>query len=87
MDQLDSLRQHLVNLLTKAEAQKMAGVAHDGLARAIRPAHTLFDGDTLFAISTGARAIGQPAAASFGVLALRPPNWPTHASALAAVRL
>jgi len=39
--------------LTKAEAQKMAGVAHDGLARAIRPAHTYFDGDAIFAASTG----------------------------------
>ena len=38
--------------LTKAECQKMAAVAHDGLARAIRPAHTLFDGDTIFALST-----------------------------------
>ena len=39
--------------LTKAEAQKLAGVAHDGLARAIRPAHTYLDGDTIFAVSTG----------------------------------
>jgi len=39
--------------LTKAEAQKMAGIAHDGLARAIRPAHTYFDGDTIFAAATG----------------------------------
>jgi L-aminopeptidase/D-esterase-like protein len=39
--------------MTKAQAQKMAGVAHDGMARAIRPVHTLFDGDTVFALSTG----------------------------------
>jgi L-aminopeptidase/D-esterase-like protein len=39
-------------VLTKAEAQKMAGVAHDGLARAIRPAHTYFDGDSIFAAAT-----------------------------------
>jgi L-aminopeptidase/D-esterase-like protein len=39
--------------LTKAEAQKLAGIAHDGLARAVRPAHTYFDGDTIFAASTG----------------------------------
>jgi len=38
--------------LTKAEAQKLAGIAHDGLARAVRPAHTYFDGDTIFAAST-----------------------------------
>ncbi len=39
--------------LTKEEANKVAQMAHDGLARAIRPAHTLFDGDTLFALATG----------------------------------
>jgi L-aminopeptidase/D-esterase-like protein len=39
--------------LTKAEAQKVAQMAHDGLARAVVPAHTPFDGDTLFALSTG----------------------------------
>ena len=39
--------------LTKAEATKFAGIAHDGMARAIRPAHTLFDGDTVFALATG----------------------------------
>jgi L-aminopeptidase/D-esterase-like protein len=40
--------------LTKAECQKLAGAAHDGLARAVRPAHSMFDGDTFFALSTGA---------------------------------
>ena len=39
--------------LTKSEATKVAQMAHDGLARAIHPAHTLLDGDTLFALSTG----------------------------------
>ncbi len=39
--------------LTKAEARKVAQMAHDGLARAIRPVHTMFDGDTIFALSTG----------------------------------
>jgi L-aminopeptidase/D-esterase-like protein len=39
--------------LTKAEATKVAQMAHDGLARAIRPAHTMLDGDTFFALSTG----------------------------------
>lgn len=37
--------------LTKAEAGKLAQMAHDGLALAIRPAHTPFDGDTVFALS------------------------------------
>ena len=40
--------------LTKAEVGKMASVAHDGLARAIRPAHSMVDGDTIFGLATGA---------------------------------
>ncbi|MGG4494680.1 P1 family peptidase [Brevibacillus reuszeri] len=39
--------------LTKAEAKKVAQMAHDGLARTIRPIHTMFDGDTIFAVATG----------------------------------
>lgn len=39
--------------LTKAAATKVAQMAQDGLARVIRPAHTLFDGDTIFALATG----------------------------------
>jgi len=42
--------------IDRAEAWKLAGAAHDGLARAIRPAHSLFDGDIVFALSTGAVA-------------------------------
>jgi L-aminopeptidase/D-esterase-like protein len=41
--------------LTKEEANWVAEMAQDGIARAIRPAHTLYDGDTLFALSTGRR--------------------------------
>lgn len=41
--------------LTKSQAQKIAQMAHDGLARAIRPAHTMFDGDTIFSLATGTR--------------------------------
>jgi L-aminopeptidase/D-esterase-like protein len=41
--------------LTKEETNKVAQMAHDGLARAVRPAHTMFDGDTLFALATGGR--------------------------------
>ena len=40
--------------LTPAEATKLAAVAHDGLAHAIRPAHSMFDGDTVFSLATGA---------------------------------
>jgi L-aminopeptidase/D-esterase-like protein len=39
--------------LTKAQATKVAQMAQDGLARVIRPAHTMFDGDTIFALCTG----------------------------------
>ncbi len=39
--------------LTKAGASKVAQMAHDGLARTIRPVHTLHDGDTIFALSRG----------------------------------
>ena len=42
--------------LTKSEINKVAQMAHDGLARAVRPAHTMLDGDTVFAVSTGKRA-------------------------------
>jgi L-aminopeptidase/D-esterase-like protein len=40
--------------LTKAQAHRVVAMAHDGLARAIVPAHTMSDGDTLFALATGA---------------------------------
>ncbi|MER5546391.1 P1 family peptidase [Streptomyces sp. NPDC002589] len=47
--------------LSKAQAQKLAGTAHDGIARAVRPVHLLHDGDTVFALATGARSLaGQP---------------------------
>ena len=39
--------------LTKVQATKIAQMAQDGLAQAIRPAHTMFDGDTLFTLATG----------------------------------
>lgn len=43
--------------LGKAEAQRMAMMAQDGLARAIRPVHTPFDGDLVFAVASGAIAL------------------------------
>jgi L-aminopeptidase/D-esterase-like protein len=49
--------------LTRARTQKLAGTAHDGIARAIRPTHLLTDGDTVFALATGERPVD-------GVLAL-----------------
>ena len=44
-------------VLTKTQAKKMAQMAHDGLARAIRPAHTLLDGDTIFCLATGKKEL------------------------------
>ena len=44
-------------ILTKAQAHKVAQMAHDGMARAIRPSHTLFEGDTIFSMATGKRKL------------------------------
>ena len=41
-------------ILTKVQATKVAQMAHDGVARAIYPAHTMGDGDAIFALATGA---------------------------------
>jgi len=49
-------------ILTKAQCAKLAGIGHDGLARAIDPVHTMFDGDTLFGLSTCARPAPDPLA-------------------------
>jgi L-aminopeptidase/D-esterase-like protein len=43
--------------LAKAQAKKIAMMAHDGMARAIRPAHTMFDGDIVYCLSTGRRPL------------------------------
>ena len=43
--------------LSKEQANKVAQMAHNGIARTIRPAHTLFDGDTIFALSTGNKKV------------------------------
>ncbi|HEY8574098.1 P1 family peptidase [Phenylobacterium sp.] len=47
--------------LTPAQARRLAVMAQDGLARAIRPVHAPFDGDVVFAISTGRRPLGDMA--------------------------
>jgi L-aminopeptidase/D-esterase-like protein len=46
--------------LTKPQAKRLAIMAHDGFARAIWPSHTPFDGDLIFALSTGRIALGDP---------------------------
>ncbi|HWM22899.1 MAG TPA: P1 family peptidase [Ilumatobacteraceae bacterium] len=59
--------------LTKAEVSKLASVGHDGIARAVRPSHSLFDGDTVFALATCDQVIdaGIPTAAGRE-------GWPTE---------
>jgi L-aminopeptidase/D-esterase-like protein len=46
--------------LTKAQCRKVSGIGHDGLARGISPVHTMFDGDTVFTLATGAAAAPGP---------------------------
>jgi L-aminopeptidase/D-esterase-like protein len=54
--------------LTRAEASRIAIMAHDGMARAIRPVHTPFDGDTVFALATGAVDPGDNRPATLAML-------------------
>ncbi len=46
--------------LSKTQAARLAVMAQDGIARAIRPAHTPLDGDTVFALATGRRPLAEP---------------------------
>ena len=62
--------------LTKEQTNKVAQMAQDGLARTVRPAHTMFDGDTIFALSTGpiqaeVNTVGAFAAEAFAQAILR----------------
>ena len=45
--------------LSKAQATKSAAVAHDGMARAIRPVHSMFDGDTVFCLASSHRPLAE----------------------------
>jgi L-aminopeptidase/D-esterase-like protein len=54
--------------LSKAQANKLASMAHDGLARSISPVHSMTDGDTLFALATGSVS-GRPDMTVLGALA------------------
>ncbi len=56
--------------LTNVEAKRVAIMAHDGIARAVRPAHTAFDGDIVFSIATGEKPLpAEPAMARHGAVA------------------
>lgn len=54
---------------TQAQATKVAQMAHDGLARAIRPAHMPFDGDTVFTLGTGGPTVDSKLLGQLGALA------------------
>ena len=54
--------------LTKAEAGRLAIMAQDGMARAIRPCHTPFDGDTIFVLATGQVELPEPRPALLSLL-------------------
>ncbi len=54
--------------LSKAEAGRVAIAAQDGIARAVRPSHTPFDGDTIFVLATGATALADPRPVSLALL-------------------
>jgi L-aminopeptidase/D-esterase-like protein len=65
--------------LTPAQAKRIAIMAHDGLARALRPVHTSLDGDTLFVLATGARALPEPIAVSLSRLGMMGADCVTRA--------
>jgi len=56
--------------LTPAEAKRIAMMAQDGYARAIRPIHTLFDGDTVYALATGHQEVTEPRALAISRLGM-----------------
>ncbi|MCX5042893.1 P1 family peptidase [Aldersonia sp. NBC_00410] len=64
--------------LPAAACRRMATAAHDGLARAVRPAHSPLDGDTMFALATGRVAVGRPDPAP-------PPEFPHELAVTSAV--
>jgi L-aminopeptidase/D-esterase-like protein len=55
--------------LTKAEVERVASVAHDGIALVVSPAHTLVDGDTVFAVATQQVEADADVVSALGVLA------------------
>jgi L-aminopeptidase/D-esterase-like protein len=62
--------------LTKAQATRVSQMAHDGLARTVRPVHTMYDGDVIFTLATGdvpvdVSVVGSFAAEAFGQAVIR----------------
>ncbi len=54
-------------ILTKAQAKRLAVMAHTGMARAVYPVHTPLDGDLVLAVSTGRRALPDPVLGPMGL--------------------
>ena len=72
---------------TQSQATKVAQMAHDGLARAIRPVHMPFDGDTVFALGAPGlqidrQALGYLGAVAADVMALAVVSAIVHASGI-----
>jgi L-aminopeptidase/D-esterase-like protein len=76
----------------KPQMTKVAQMAHDGLARVIRPAHTMLDGDTIFSLSTGKNkadvsTVGTFAAEALAVAIIRAVKAATPVGGLPAVNM
>jgi L-aminopeptidase/D-esterase-like protein len=56
--------------VSKVEANRVATRAHDGMARAVRPVHTSYDGDTVFALATGEEEVPVDLVAEIGAEAV-----------------
>jgi len=65
--------------LTPAEAKRIAIMAHDGLARAIRPVHTPLDGDSLFVLSTAAHPLAEPTPLALAMIGMAAADCVTRA--------
>ncbi len=74
--------------LNKEQVNKVAQMAHDGIAQAVRPAHTMWDGDTLFALATGEKTANVTAIGAYAaeVVAQAIRNGVRAATTLAGVR-
>lgn len=75
--------------LSKTQLTKVAQMAHDGIGRAISPAHTLFDGDAIFALASGEYAANVSAIGAYAadVMARAIRNGVRHARSLDGVRI
>lgn len=65
--------------LTPAEAQRIAMMAQDGFARALRPVHTPLDGDTIFVLATGTIALAEPRPLALAMLGMAAADCVTRA--------